>query len=459
MPLHALSVTELGRCLREGSLTAVALAEAALARIAAADADLHAFVLVTQERARADAARADRELADGLDRGPLHGIPYALKDLIDTAGIRTTAHSRLLIDNVPPADAAVVARLADAGGVLLGKLATYEFALVGPSFDLPFPPARNPRNLVHIPGGSSSGAAAAVAAGYVRFAIGTDTGGSVRSPACYCGVVGLKPTFGRVSRHGVFPLSRSLDHVGIVAASVADAAVVLDAIAGFDRADPDSAAVPPPNATAGLMRGVEGLRLAYARRFHAGEAAADIAAGLDAAAQHFSSLGMTVEEVDLADDQVFTDCGRVILEAEAFAVHRHGLATRGADYGRLARQSLVAGSAHSAEELRQAQDLRHALTQTLLRDVFARYDGLLVANALTTAPRFDAFDGVTPRWTPMRTLAFNVTGLPALAVPMGLADDGLPIGLQIVGRPFDEAMVCRIGAAYEASHVSAGQHA
>jgi aspartyl-tRNA(Asn)/glutamyl-tRNA(Gln) amidotransferase subunit A len=453
-PPPALSLAETGRRLREGSLTAVALAEHALARVAAKDSDLHAFVLVTEERAFADAARADRELAAGLDRGPLHGIPYALKDLIETKGIRTTANSRLLIDNVPAADAAVAGRLASAGGVLLGKLATYEFGLVGPSFDLPFPPARNPRAPAHIPGGSSSGAAAAVAAGYVRYAIGTDSGGSIRSPACYCGVVGLKPTFGRVSRRGVYPLSRSLDHVGPLAASVADAALVLDAIAGFDPADADSVVASAPNAGAGLALGVAGLRIAYARDYHAGEATGNIAAALDDAADELAGLGAIVEEIDLGDDTVFADCGKIILEAEAFAAHRRDLATRGAEYGRLAYQSLMSGAVHSPDHLSRALDSRRSLTRTVVGGVFARHDAMIVANALTTAPRFDSFDGQTPRWTPMRTLAFNVTGLPALAVPIGLADDGLPMGMQIVGRPFDEATICRIGAAYEASRGS-----
>ena len=224
-PLHELSIAEAGRALRAGTLSSVALTQHALARIAALDPLLHSFVLVTRERALADAERADRELSAGIDKGPMHGIPYGMKDIYNTAGIRTTCHSKLLIDHVPSEDSVVEAKLRAGGAVLLGKLATHEFAIGGPSFDLPFPPARNPWNLDHFTGGSSSGSGAAVAAGITRMAMGSDTGGSIRGPAFYCGVVGLKPTYGRVSRRGVFPLSYTLDHCGPLTWTVEDAAL------------------------------------------------------------------------------------------------------------------------------------------------------------------------------------------------------------------------------------------
>lgn len=441
-PLHERPIAELAACLRDGTLTSTALTEHALARIAGMDDQIHAFVTLTPVRARAEAARADAELAQGLDRGPLHGIPYALKDLIATEGIATTAGSRRLLDHVPRADAKVTARLAAAGAVLLGKLATYEFALVGPSFDTPHPPVRHPRDPSRITGGSSSGAAAAVAAGFVRACVGTDTGGSIRSPACYCGVVGLKPSFGRVPRDGVFPLSWSLDHVGPLAASVAEVAVLLDAMA-----DPDGSA-PAANA---LGQPIAGLRIGYARGFDDGHAAPEIARALDGAAQTLAGLGATVEEVTLPPNRVFEDAGAVILQAEAFALHRTWLQQRPGSYGRLAFQTLASGAVLSAADLLQAQRVRRGLAQILREGVFARHQALLVCNTLTTAPRFSDFDGERPRWTPMRTLPFNVVGLPALAVPMGLAGDGLPMGLQLVGRAGDEATLCRIGAAYEAA--------
>ncbi len=255
------SIAESGRALRSGATTSVQLTEQALARIAARNPALDAFVLLTEERAMADARRADAELAAGTDRGPFHGIPHALKDIYATKGIRTTCHSKLRLDVVPEADSVVAERFAEGGAVLLGKLATHEFAIGGPSFDLPFPPARNPWNREHIPGGSSSGSAAAVASGMMRMAMGSDTGGSIRGPAGYCGIVGLKPTYGRVSRRGVFPLSFTLDHCGPLAASVEDAAIALQVIAGFDPLDLACVDLPVPDYRAGLGAGVKGLRI------------------------------------------------------------------------------------------------------------------------------------------------------------------------------------------------------
>ena len=225
--LFELSIAEVGRKLRDGSITSLALTEDALARIIAIDPALNSFITVTADRARADAAAADAEFAKGIDNGPMQGVPYALKDIYDTAGIRSACHSKLRADNVPAADSVVETKFKAQGGVLLGKLATHEFALGGPSFDLPFPPARNPWNREHIPGGSSSGSGAAVAAGLVRMAMGSDTGGSIRGPAAYCGAIGLKPTYGLVSRRGVFPLSTTLDHCGPLSWTVEDSAIAL----------------------------------------------------------------------------------------------------------------------------------------------------------------------------------------------------------------------------------------
>ena len=265
-----LSIADLGRALRAGTLTSVALTRQALARIAEQDGTLHAFIEVTAERALAEAARADERLAAGEDLGPLHGVPYALKDIYDVAGLRTTCHSHLKLQNFAAADSAVAARLAAGGAVLIGKTATHEFALGGPIHDLPFPAARNPWHPDHIPGGSSSGSAAAVASGMAPFALGSDTGGSIRGPACLCGLVGLKPTYGRVSRRGVYPLSYTLDHCGPLTRNVADMAAVMQAIAGHDPGDPASAPVAVPDFSEGLGQGVAGLRIGYARGLFAG---------------------------------------------------------------------------------------------------------------------------------------------------------------------------------------------
>ncbi len=451
-PLHALSIAEAGRALRDGALTAAALTEHALARIDALDDALDAFILVTPERARADAARADEDLRRGIDRGPLHGIPYGLKDIYDTAGIPTTCHSHLRADVVPEADSAVAARLAEGGGVLLGKLATHEFALGGPSFDLPFPPARNPWNPEHMPGGSSSGSAAAVAAGILRMATGSDTGGSIRGPACYCGIVGLKPTYGRVSRRGVFPLSYSLDHCGPLAKTVEDAALTMQVIAGHDPLDPMSARVPVPDFTAELGRDLAGLRLAYPRRFFADNPAttAEALAAIDAAAETLAGLGAQVEPVELPSYSLFEAAGRVILIAEAYAIHETDLKTRPRAYGRYTYQRIAAGAVLSAADLMQAFRLRMELSAAV-NAVLARHDGIIAATGVSTAPRFDSFGPDASRWAGMLTIPFNVTGHPALALPIGFAADGLPLGMQIVGRLFDEPTVLRIGAAYEAA--------
>jgi aspartyl-tRNA(Asn)/glutamyl-tRNA(Gln) amidotransferase subunit A len=452
-PLHELSIAEAGRALRAGTVSSVALTQHALARIASLDPLLHSFVLVTKERALADAERADRELKSGIDKGPLHGVPYALKDIYNTAGIRTTCHSKLLLEHVPAEDAVVEAELKAGGAVLLGKLATHEFAFGGPSFDLPFPPARNPWNLDHFTGGSSSGSGAAVAAGFARMAMGSDTGGSIRGPAFYCGVVGLKPTYGRVSRRGVFPLSYTLDHCGPLTWTVEDAALTMQVIAGYDPQDPASADLPVDDFTQGLGQDLAGLKLAYPRSFFAASAgvSAEVIASLDEAAQEVARLGATVTEITLPDFDIFNSCGRVIIAAEAYAIHEEELLTRPLDYGRYTYQRMMVGATLSAADLVQALRLRRELTALLNGEVLKTHDAMITANGLTAAPRFDEFDPNVPPKMTLQTMPFNVTGNPVLAMPAGFSKTGLPLGLQIVGRAFDEATVLRVGAAYEAA--------
>ena len=448
--LHELSIAETGRRLRAGTLSPMALTQHCLTRIAALDPRLHAFILVTKERALADADRADRELKAGVDRGPMHGIPYALKDIYATAGIPTTCHSKLLLDNVPAEDCVVEAKLKSAGAILLGKLATHEFAIGGPSFDLPFPPARNPWNRDHFSGGSSSGSGAAVASGMVRTAMGSDTGGSIRSPAAYCGIVGLKPTYGRVSRRGVFPLSYTLDHCGPLSWSVEDAALTMQVVSGHDPLDPASADVPVPDFAAELGSDLAGLTLAYPRSFFVGVdgISPEVIAGVDQAVQDLARLGATIAEIKLPDFELFNACGRVILTAEAYTVHEENLIKRGGDYARLTYQRMMPGAMVSAADLIQALRMRRELHDAVAR-VLETHDAIVTVNALAPAIRLDAFPADATLRTPGHTIPFNVTGHPALAVPTGFAKSGLPIGLQIVGRPFDEPTVLRIGAAYE----------
>ena len=395
---------------------------------------------VTDGLARAQAAEADAELARGRDRGPLHGIPVGLKDLIDTAGIVTACGSRLRLGHRPAADAAVLHRLRAAGAVLVGKLATDEFGLMGPAFDTPFAPVRNPWSPDQVTGGSSSGCAAAVAGGLLRISIGTDTGGSIRSPAAQCGVVGLKPGFGRVPRGGVFPLAPSLDTVGPIAATVAEAALTLDAIA-----DPG-----PAPAACRLGEALDGVRIGYARAWFADDPAAapGLVAALDGAVSALARLGARIEEIALPDYRLFEACGALILHAEALALHRETMTADPQGYGRLARRSLAVGLDLDAEDVARARRLAPALRRALDSTVFDRLDALVTATALTTAPPFAAFDGETLVWTPTRTIPFNVTGHPALSLPAGFVD-GLPVSLQIVGPQGGEARICQIGDALE----------
>lgn len=443
-------IAELGRRLRAGKVTAVALAEAALARIDEVDGELHAFVRVSRDRALADARRADDELAAGFDRGLLHGIPHALKDVFDVEGMPTTCHSSMRLDHLATRDSAVAEKLAAAGCVLLGKLATDEFAFGGPSPDLPFPPSRNPWNPEHTTGGSSSGPAAAVASGMVRFAMGTDTGGSIRGPAAFCGVVGLKPTYGRVSKRGAFPLSYTMDHCGPLAATVEDAAICLQAIAGYDALDQASADQPVPDYLAGLRKGAAGLRIGVPRAFFASAPGVTLEAlkAIDATVAALRRSGAVVEDITLPPYAQFSTCGRVMLTAEAYAVHEADLRSRPSDYTTLTMQRIMLGATLSAADYIQALRLRRELAG-VVSGALKRWDLLLTACNLATAPRMDSLPDGFRVPSAIQAYPFTVTGHPALAVPVTLASDGLPLAVQLVGKAFDEQTVLRAGAAVE----------
>lgn len=442
------SIAEMGRALRAGRVTAETLAERALGLIAARDGAIHAFVHIDRDGALAAARRADALLAQGQDLGPMHGIPYALKDIFDAAGLPTICHSRLRLGHVAREDSAVAARLRAGGAVLLGKLATYEFAFGGPAFDLPFPPARNPWNTDHVTGGSSSGSAAAVAAGFVRMAPGSCTAGSIRGPAAWCGVVGLKPTYGRVSRRGVFPLAWTLDHCGPLARSVEDAAVALQVMAGYDPADPASADRPAPDYRAGLDAGVAGLRIGVPRAFFSGHPGltAAAAAAIERTLAGLRAAGADVRDMELPAFDVFHACGRLITTAEMYALHRADLQHRPQDYSESSLKRFVLGAAIGAADYIDAQRLRRALTSRV-DAVLETCDALLCAVSLGPPPRFNA-TSQSSGW-PLQTNMFNVTGHPAIAVPVGLDHDGLPLSVQLATRPFDEALLLRIARRIE----------
>lgn len=435
-----LPIPEAGQRLRDGSLTSVALTRSVLERIAERDPTYLSFYRVTPERALDDAKRADAELAAGTDRGPLHGIPIALKDMIDVAGVPTTCGSKGRETNVPSVNSVLVDRLLAAGAVIVGKLATYEWGTVGPAYDTLYPPARNPWSLEHITGGSSSGCAVAVAGGLLRTSIGSDTGGSVRGPAFYCGVVGLKPTWGMVPKDGVLAMSPSMDHVGPVSATTLEAALTLDVIAG--RTGAGSAALH-------CGKDISGLAIAYARDWFAADPQVDprIVAAMDAAASTLSDLGAVIEQVTLPSYPAIEIAAAAVLHYECFAGHAEELAAHPEHFGRKTFQNLVAGVDISAAEYAEAKRAGAAFRSALDRDVFSRFDAVLTAGALTAALPVSLF-GKGSVWTPMRTIGFNISGHPALALPMGLVD-GLPVGMQIVGPHHGEAVICQIGDAFE----------
>ena len=447
---HWLSAAEIAKAFAAKTLSPVELVTALLARIEALDPRLNAFIRLDAEGALLAAAQAEKELAAGRSRGPLHGIPVGIKDIIDVAGLPTTAHSKILVDNIAEADAPVIQKLRQAGAVIMGKLSTHEFAIGGPSFDLPFAPARNPWNRDHHPGGSSSGSGAGVAAGLFPLALGTDTGGSVRNPASACGIVGLKPTYGLVSRRGVFPLSFTLDHVGPLTRTVGDNALLLDAIAGYDPADPGSAATTSRQFGRLLDRGVRDLRIGFIRHFHERDLPAhpEVAAALEDVARVLQAEGAQVRSVTLPTLPEFAGINRVILCSEAWSIHAPWLRERPGDYGKLARRRLLPGAFMTAGDYVGAQR-RRAEVIAAVEDRLREYDVLLCASSMDPASRLDDPDETARTYPRQARTPFNVTGHPALAMMSGLSRSGLPLSVQFAGRYFDEATVLRVAAAYE----------
>jgi aspartyl-tRNA(Asn)/glutamyl-tRNA(Gln) amidotransferase subunit A len=447
-----LTIAEAAPRLRSGQLSPVDLTEAFLSRIEALNDTLCAYVTITTERARADAARAESEIAAGAYRGPLHGIPVALKDIYDTAGIRTTNGSHLHANRVPEHDSEAARRLRDAGAILLGKLTTHEFALGGPSWDLPAPPARNPWNTECFTGGSSSGSGAATAAGLAMATLGSDTGGSIRNPAFFCGTSGVKPTYGRVSRRGVAALSYSLDHCGPLTWTAADGALVMQALAGWDPLDPGSAAEPVPDFSRRIHDGIKGLRIGHVRHFYDGDDHADdtVKASMDRSIATFQALGAEVEEVSLSALQDYSACNMVIMLAEALAIHEKDLKASPEKYGEMFRDRLVIGSTITGVDLVQAQRLRRGLTAEL-NDMLGRYDVLVTAAGWAPAPRLEAVPKFYLFERPILASPFNVSGQPTVSVCNGFSPAGLPVGMQIAARAFDEATALRVAAAFEAA--------
>ena len=448
-PLLGSSIEELADAIRARRVSPSELAESSLARIAALDGRLGAFITVADSSARAEARERERELDGGHDRGPLHGIPVALKDLYDTAGVRTTAGSRILRDNVPANDAEPVRRLREAGVVVLGKTSLHEWAY-GVTNDNPhFGPARNPYDLERIPGGSSGGSAVALATGMCAASLGTDTGGSIRIPASLCGIVGLKPNSGRVSVRGVIPLSWTLDHAGPMTRTVRDAAIVLDVIAGYDADDPGSVDRPAVDGLARIEDGVRGITLGLPREHFFARADAEVAKLVRAAARVLESVGARLVEVGMPWIDEIAEAQATVLGADAASYHHERLETRADDFGADVRRRLDRGRTRTGPEVAAARRARARLRremELLLRDV----DALLVPATPISAPLRVGQDAVeaAARLTAF-TAPFNLTGVPAISVPCGFTKQGLPVGLQLASASWTEQKLLRIARAYE----------
>ncbi|MFT5539275.1 MAG: aspartyl-tRNA(Asn)/glutamyl-tRNA(Gln) amidotransferase subunit A [Alphaproteobacteria bacterium] len=450
-----LTITDAGRRFRDGTLTPTQLTEALLNRIERLNGRLNAYLLVTADQALAAAAAATKAFAEDPALGAMHGIPVAFKDNIETAGIRTTAQSRVLLDHIPEQDAEVVRRLKAAGAVILGKLACLEFAHGAPSPDQAFPPARNPWNTDHgFTGGSSTGSAVAVAAGLATCALGSDTGGSIRNPAAMCATAGLMPTYGRVSRRGIIPYSFSLDHCGPLAWTAQDCALALQALAGFDAADPGSADNTVPDFTTGIEAPITGLRIGVLRHFFERDAEADpeMITSFDAALDVFKSLGAEIVETEIEPLSTYHDAKAVIGEAEFFAAHGDDWLAHANDFGASLRSRILEGALIPASDYLTAQRARRHLIARMDAK-FKNFDALMTLSVPQPAPPFPT-DGGTAQARPGARRPnfnepFNVTAVPALSVCMGFSGAGLPFGLQIIGRAFDEAKILRIGHAFE----------
>ncbi len=451
--LTELSLAELSRRIKAREVSPVEATEACLDRISATENVLNAYVRVLADEARAAAKQAEAEIAAGDYKGPLHGVPVAIKDLYDMAGVPTTSSSKVRADWTPEADGATAADLRKAGAILLGKTHTHEFA-----YGVATPTSRNPWNPERIPGGSSGGSGATVAACGAFMAMGTDTGGSIRIPAALCGTVGLKPTFGRVSRVGITSLAWGLDHAGPLTRTVEDAAICMGALAGYDPRDPGSLDEPVPDYLDGLGAGVKGLRVGVPTNYFFDRVEPEVEAAVRAAHAKLAELGAELVEVELPLPEQMMALEFGICLPEASAYHRQMLREKPGAYNDDVRIFLEAGEMIPATTYIQALRVRNVIQQGF-RKLYDSVDVIVAPTVAATAAKAGAAmyewpDGeqepVTSVYVRLSAPA-NVTGLPSLSVPCGFSSDGLPIGFQTIGRPLDEATVLRLGAAYQAA--------
>lgn len=450
-----LTITRLAPLIRRRTLSPVELTRAVLARIDRLEPGLNSFITVTSDLALAQAKRAEKEIVRGAYRGVLHGIPFCLKDLFYTRGVRTTAGSRILRNFIPAENAVAVDRLFAAGIILLGKTNLHEFAYGATNVNPHFGPVHNPWARDRMSGGSSGGSAAAVAAGLAIASLGTDTGGSIRIPAAACGCVGIKPTHGRVPLCGVIPLAPSLDHIGPICRCVEDVALVLEAIAGADACDPASSGRVGERFTQDLKKGLRGLRLGVPRQYFFDRLQRDVRRNVTAAIATLEHNGAEVREVNLKWMSETARLAGEITVAEALVYHWKWVQQRSAEYGPDVRVRLKEGMDESALAYLQAQEMRRVYAKEF-DNVLRSVDVLAAPTLPVAAPRIEESEVVVGRSRENVRVALlrltrpgNLTGLPAITVPCGLTSDGLPTGLQLIGRRFDEKTVLRAAYAYE----------
>lgn len=450
--LSFLPIAEAARLILRREISPVDLVQACLDRIAAVDGAIHSYLLVLADEALAQARVAEAEIAAGRWRGPLHGIPFGVKDNYDTAGVRTCAASRLMLDNVPTRTATAILKLQAAGAILLGKLNTWEYGTGNGSvnFDLPFEPAHNPWDAARFTGGSSSGAGAAVGGGTAMFALGSDTGGSVRLPAAGCGVVGLKPTFGLVSRAGMLPNCWSLDVAGPLTRTAEDAAIVLRALEGHDPADMATVDRAPVDYLRGIGDGIAGLTIGVLRSFDDSAAPLQpaVAAAMEAMVSELEFQGAVIVELRLpAPFSAFKTVNSVINWSESFSIHEQDFLQRGELMGQALREKMMSGFSVRAADYLAAQRQRRVLSAAM-DAMLATVDAVVLPITNRVAPKLEDGEAVIGFTRDSYASLFNASGHPAMAVPTGFDEDGMPTSAQIVGRFFDDAMVLRVGHAY-----------
>lgn len=449
------TIAGLSLALRKKVISPVEVVRAYLRRIETHDGKINAFLTLLPRQALTAARRAEQEILKGKYRGPLHGIPFAAKDLFLTKGIRTTCGSKILANFIPRQDAAVVERLASAGAVLLGKLNMHEFAYGTTSVNPHYGPVRNPWDRERITGGSSGGSAAALAASFAPLTLGTDTGGSIRIPSALCGTVGLKPTYGRVSRYGAYPLCWSLDHIGPMTRNAVDCAIALNGIAGHDPRDPASATAPVPDYTRSLFKDLKGVRIGIPDSYYFERLQGDVRNAVSKAIQELKKLGARIRSISIPGLEEAAVAAFIGLVAEGAASLEKWRRTRPQDLGKDVLSRLNVGAAATAAQYLKAMRIRRQVLENFQR-VFLQVDAIVTPQLPITAPKigqatvaFGKTEEAVPAALTRFTRIYNLIGIPALSVPCGFSAEEMPIGLQIAGRPFDEETVLGIGCAYE----------